>query len=63
MIADRIPLSLEFCPDLVLAIARELVEARRGWIRLGEEGPDSLGGATFHVWIPTRASESLEEAS
>ncbi len=48
---------------LGLAIARELVEAHGGWIRLGEEGPDSLGGAIFHVWIPTRASESLEETS
>jgi signal transduction histidine kinase len=41
---------------LGLAIAQELVEAHGGWIRLAEDVPDGLGGAVFHVWIPTRAS-------
>lgn len=39
---------------LGLAIARELVQAHGGWIKLGESIQDDLGGAVFHVWIPTR---------
>ena len=40
---------------LGLAIAKELVVAHGGWIKLGESVQDDLGGAVFHVWIPTRA--------
>jgi signal transduction histidine kinase len=40
---------------LGLAIARELVEAHGGWIKLSESVQNDLGGAVFHVWIPTRA--------
>jgi len=46
---------------LGLAIARELVEAHGGWIRLGDSTPEGLGGAVFHVWIPTRAAEEEPE--
>jgi len=41
---------------LGLAIAKELVEAHGGWIKLGESLQGDLGGAVFHVWIPTRAA-------
>lgn len=48
---------------LGLAIARELVEAHGGWIRLGEGITHSLGGAIFQVWVPTRSPSTPEEAS
>jgi len=43
---------------LGLAIARELVEAHGGWIKVADSYQTHLGGAVFHVWIPTRAPGS-----
>jgi signal transduction histidine kinase len=40
---------------LGLAIARELVQAHGGWIKLADAYQTELGGAVFHVWVPTRA--------
>ena len=40
---------------LGLAIAKELVEAHGGWIKLADAYQTDLGGAVFHVWVPTQA--------
>jgi signal transduction histidine kinase len=47
---------------LGLAIARELVQAHGGWMKLADRIQDDLGGAVFHVWIPTRAEGKKDKA-
>lgn len=43
---------------LGLAIAKELVEAHGGRIKVADAYQTELGGAVFHVWVPTRSSRN-----
>ncbi|MGW8265069.1 MAG: ATP-binding protein [Longimicrobiales bacterium] len=46
---------------LGLAIAKEFAEAHGGWVRLAPDVPDGLGGAVFHVWIPTIEEDERDQ--